>query len=239
MEFLNNWLVTRGERVLPGGRPGKINVGKNQEERAEMGYMKLGKLVVDNRGLSDYHSRVTRSSSSAKHMKRPTFILGLVISLALLAPMVFCPEASAYRDGEFPGVGSRSDWQRANHIYNLAIDQQDAHNYTEEALKLKEAIDIYPFDAEYWNHLGACLMHQNKDREAEPTLRKAISLNPDDWIPLGNLGLLLYNQDRYNESKAAFTQALNLNPPDNQVSEIKATITIIDNLLKSKTTSKR
>ena len=149
-------------------------MGNNHKERAEMGYMELFKLDIDNQRLNDYHSRVTIERGSKNYMRQPAFILGLITSLVLLVPALCCPSASAYRKGDFPGIGNKADWQRANDVYNAALDLDDAHNYEAEAVKLMEAINLYPYEAVYWDKLGICLKRQNKLSQAETAFRNQL-----------------------------------------------------------------
>ena len=168
-----------------------------------MGYMELFKLDVDNQRLNDYHSRVTIERGSKNYMRQPAFILGLITSLVLLAPMVFCSAAHSHGENEFPGQGRRQDWDKAIPLYNQAIDLQNTDKYEAAVKKYKSAIAIYPFDENYWLGLGFCLEKIGNAKEGEVACHKAIDLDPKDWGPWENLANCLDDQGRESEARNA------------------------------------
>ncbi len=196
-----------------------------------MGYMELLKLDVDNQRLNDYHSRVTIERGSKNHMRRPAFILGLITSLVLLAPMVFCQCAYSHGDNEFPGQGSRQDWDKAIPFYNQAVDLQNNDKYTAAIQKYKSAIAIYTFDENYWIGLGFCLEKVGNAKEGEVACRKAIDLDPKDWGPWENLANCLDDQGRESEARDAVLMALKKSPPENKRKEFEMAVKELDKRL--------
>jgi len=83
-------------------------------------------------------------------------------------------------NGKFPGKGNYRQWKKAAALYSRAVRaEQDGRK--DEAMHLYElAIDVYPFDADFYLNLG--LLYENEMRDAagaEGMYKKGLALEPD------------------------------------------------------------
>ena len=76
----------------------------------------------------------------------------------------------------------------------------------------REAIDLEPDNALYYNHLGDALFVQERYGEAEAAYREAVRLDPDSAFYHDDLGRSLFAQEKYAEAEAAYREAARLNP---------------------------
>jgi Flp pilus assembly protein TadD len=82
----------------------------------------------------------------------------------------------------------------------------------EAAKRQREAADLEPKNASYWNSLGMTLGGSQKFAEAEKCFREAVRLDGSDHRYAFNLGLSLARQGRAAEARPFFEQALARNP---------------------------
>ncbi len=135
----------------------------------------------------------------------PNSYVTLALVVGLLFQFLNPLSVLAYKEGDFPGIGNETDWDNANQYYN-----QGNHSNGEEACKLYlKAISIYPYDAAFWNNLGA---HTKDNKKAIEYYQKAIELNPilvDSYIGLGTTYKEL---DRHEDAINCYKKALKLEP---------------------------
>jgi tetratricopeptide (TPR) repeat protein len=155
--------------------------------------------------------------------------LYLIASLLLFSHT--CSMAIAGVPG-FPGKGNEKTWQKATVFYNQGIDLSHSKEYEKAAKKYRQAIAIYPYDANFFNNLSFVLERTANSKGGEVAARKAISLQPTAWGAWENLGNCLYDQNKFQESKAAYTQALQCSPPSSRRADFQTVISTLDRKIK-------
>lgn len=60
---------------------------------------------------------------------RPKLLPKRVFVLAMLCLVMFVNVANAYKPGDFPGIGSKSTWLRANNVFDQGVDFLSAGNF--------------------------------------------------------------------------------------------------------------
>ncbi len=139
------------------------------------------------------------SSLRSNSYVKLALVVGLIIQF--LNPL----SAFAYKEGDFPGIGSEDAWNNAVKYMN-----QGNQANGEEACKFYlKAISIYPYDAAFWDNLGIETKDNNKAIEY---YKKAIELNPEFIKPYINLGVTYRELGRHEESINWFQKALKLEP---------------------------
>lgn len=102
---------------------------------------------------------------------------------------------------------------KAKEKYKSAIDAMKAGKFSDAVEFLKEAVEIDPQNADYWNYLA--LAHSKvKDgfKSAEQAIIEAIRLEPTSGEYYANLGLLYLMSKRIDDAKMQFHKALALDP---------------------------
>jgi tetratricopeptide (TPR) repeat protein len=121
--------------------------------------------------------------------------------------------AESFSDSKtFPGKGKCSDWTRACSLYNDGIEFLSSGRYEESSTKFAGAIDIYPYDPDFFLNLGMAFKRLRRFSEAETAYRKALALDQSEWDTWCNLGSVLYDQKRYEEARDAIKCAASLGP---------------------------
>ncbi len=87
----------------------------------------------------------------------------------------------AYREGDFPGVGSEEKWKESQPYFNNSLKCKGT---PQEVKLLQQAIDIYPYEGLYWNQLGT---HMKTQEEQLVYYKKAVELNPDYVLAYTNV----------------------------------------------------
>ena len=130
----------------------------------------------------------------------------LVMPAAMLA--LWTP-VSAHSASQARSQKAEQIEQRGNHY--LVIDQFD------KALPLiKQAIQMEPNRAGYWQDLGVCLSQMNRKNEAISAYQTADRLKPNYWLTLNNLAITLNQAGRHSEAVAAAKRAIKAAGPDDQ-----------------------
>ncbi len=141
--------------------------------------------------------------SSFRHAPNSYVKLALVVGLIIqfLNPLL----AFAYKEGDFPGIGSEDAWNNANQYFNKGNNTNG-----EAACKFYlKAISIYPYDAFIWYNLAV----ETKDNsKAIEYCQKAIELNPDYINSYLKLGYIFKKMDRHDEAINYYQKALKLEP---------------------------
>lgn len=148
---------------------------------------------VTNPPLIDGHSRLMSNFSRM-------FCLMLAVSAL---------PAYADMDGKFPGKGSLSVWSKSARMVNEAnsLDRAGKHK---EALNLyKNALRIYPHDANTWYSIGLALDEAGHPAESEPYLRKSFAMQPH-FDSAVNLAIVLVEQRKWYEAESMLAQAKHL-----------------------------
>lgn len=87
----------------------------------------------------------------------------------------------AYKEGDFPGVGSEEKWSKAKVFFNNAFS---CNSLDQSAKCIQQAIDIYPYEAAFWNKLGT---YMKTPEEKLVYYKKAVELNPDFVLAYTNV----------------------------------------------------
>lgn len=127
----------------------------------------------------------------------PIIVLGIVA-------LSSCP---AWAEG-YPGLGDRLQYAESLPHYNLGNRYLNKQWYEKAVEKYRDAINIYPYDADVYINLGLALKHLNDAPRAEWAYKRAIELKNDDWTALSNLANLYMLQERFGESSTLFNKAL-------------------------------
>lgn len=104
----------------------------------------------------------------------------------------------------FPGIGDRVQYAESLPHYNLGNRYLTKKWYEKAVEKYRDAIEIYPYDADVYSNLGVALRHLNDPVRAEWAYKRAVELKGDDWTSLNNLANLYMLQDRFEESLKLF-----------------------------------
>jgi Flp pilus assembly protein TadD len=89
---------------------------------------------------------------------------------------------------------------------------RDLGQVEESIQRLREATEIDPEGAAYWNSLGMTLGGNARFPEAEAAFRKAVELESENPRYAFNLGLILMRQSRPAEARRFFEKALEIEP---------------------------
>ena len=137
-------------------------------------------------------------------MKLKTFIISALITL--LAAILLNNSALAYKPYEFPGVGSYDKWTEANVYYNkgngLSVNSEKKAMY-------KKAIEIYPYDANYWENYSLVCSDVNEKIQC---CLKAASLNPDDCAGYQGAGWEYQKLGEYQKAIECDKKAIAIDP---------------------------
>ena len=139
-----------------------------------------------------------------KNIKLNQFMTFLVT--IVLVSLMLTTVAWAYKDGEFPGVGSYAKWQEANVYYNKAAA---INNLPEEEALNKKAIEIYPYDAGFW--INYAYSTNNKQEKIKRYL-EAARLNPDDCRGYQGAGYEYQLLGDYNKAIELDKKGLSIDP---------------------------
>jgi tetratricopeptide (TPR) repeat protein len=108
----------------------------------------------------------------------------------------------------FPGMGDRVKYAESLPHYNLGNRYLNKAWYEKAVEKYRDAIEIYPFDADVYINLGLALRKMNDGPRAEWAYKRAIELKGDDWTAVNNLANLYMLEERFDESLKLFDKAL-------------------------------
>jgi superkiller protein 3 len=89
---------------------------------------------------------------------------------------------------------------------------RDVGRSDESIRVLREAVQLDPAVASYWNSLGMVLGGNGDLAGAEQAFREAASREAANPQYAYNLGLALARQNKRDEARAAFTRALEIDP---------------------------
>jgi cytochrome c-type biogenesis protein CcmH/NrfG len=161
-------------------------------------------------------------------MKPPyTKPLGAGCKIASIFLIVaFCTVAwmpGSLADG-FPGKGSSSAWGDALPHYNLANKYLNTERYEQAVEKFQDAINIYPYDPDFYTNLGVALRKLERYTDAEQAFKEATKLSPDDWVPWSDLANAYLKQNKLKETIATFQRTLKCNPPASERTAIQQDI---------------
>ena len=135
----------------------------------------------------------------------------------------------------YPGVGDRVKYAESLPHYNLGNRYLAKEWYPKAVEKYRDAIEIYPFDADVYINLGMALRKMNDLPRSEWAYKQAVKLNPDDWMPISNLANVLMVQDKFQESLDCFNKALKFKElPDVEKKNILYNIDGIKKIMKNK-----
>ena len=135
----------------------------------------------------------------------------------------------------YPGMGDRLKYAEALPHYNLGNRYLAKAWYPKAVEKYRDAIEIYPFDADVYINLGMALRKMNDLPRAEWAYKQAVKLNPDDWMPVSNLANVLMLQDKFAESLETFNKALKYKDwPEEEKKTIVYNIDGIKKIMKNK-----
>ncbi|MCB9469324.1 MAG: tetratricopeptide repeat protein [Candidatus Obscuribacterales bacterium] len=135
----------------------------------------------------------------------------------------------------FPGIGDRVQYAESLPHYNLGNRYLTKKWYEKAVEKYRDAIEIYPYDADVYSNLGVALRHLNDPVRAEWAYKRAVELKGDDWTSLNNLANLYMLQDRFEESLKLFKKTLQCKDlPKSEKEVIESNIEGINKIMKNR-----
>lgn len=156
--------------------------------------------------------------------------LALVASLFLVSINPSPASAEGY-----PGMGDRLKYAEALPHYNLGNRYLNKQWYEKAVESYRNAIEIYPFDADVYTNLGLALRKMNDFPRAEWAFKRSIELKGDDWTSISNLANTLMIQDKFSESLTYFQKALKMKDlPKEEKKAILYNIDGIKRIMKNK-----
>lgn len=136
---------------------------------------------------------------------------------------------------EFPGKGSKKDWEEAAKLNYEASDLLSQKRYDECISVGEKVVALYPYDAEFFNCLAVDYFARRKEGDlelAEAALRKAVKLKPTSCTIWDNLAKGLYELKKYQEAIDAMKNALRYSPSAEKTSELEDNIKTIESVMK-------
>ncbi|MEZ4487057.1 MAG: tetratricopeptide repeat protein [Cyanobacteriota/Melainabacteria group bacterium] len=153
----------------------------------------------------------------------------------LLSFAVFAFYGTAAMAEGFPGIGDRVQYAESLPHYNLGNRYLTKKWYEKAVEKYRDAIEIYPYDADVYSNLGVALRHLNDPVRAEWAYKRAVELKGDDWTSLNNLANLYMLQDRFEESLKLFKKTLQCKDlPKSEKEVIESNIEGINKIMKNR-----
>ena len=153
----------------------------------------------------------------------------------LLSFAVFAFYRTAAMAEGFPGIGDRVQYAESLPHYNLGNRYLTKKWYEKAVEKYRDAIEIYPYDADVYSNLGVALRHLNDPVRAEWAYKRAVELKGDDWTSLNNLANLYMLQDRFEESLKLFKKTLQCKDlPKSEKEVIESNIEGINKIMKNR-----
>jgi len=143
-----------------------------------------------------------------------------MLVLAVLTAQL-CSHSFGSAQGRFPGVGSKSEWLKANGFYAEGNIAKEGRDYDKAIAKYREAIAIYGADFHYHYNLALALKLSGQTEIAAQSFRKATQLNPRDWKSWKGLGNCLYKLADYKGAAHAFRVALSCGAPASESGELR------------------
>ena len=153
-------------------------------------------------GNSSFNSAINLIRQKNSNLK---LFLSFLVTIVLASSML-TNVAWAYKDGDFPGVGSYAKWQEANVYFNKAVP---LNNLAEEEALYKKAIEIYPYDAGFW------INYANSTNNKQEKLRRyleAARLNPDDCSGYQGAGVEYQRLGQYEKAIECIKKAIAITP---------------------------
>ncbi|MBX9877553.1 MAG: tetratricopeptide repeat protein [Candidatus Obscuribacterales bacterium] len=168
--------------------------------------------------------------------RRPFFQLhSAKLILGLVLCLVISLDGYAYKNGEFPGIGSRRTWSQANVSYDLGNKYADQQKYDLAIRKYDEALSLYSHDPRYFFNVGLCLVKRDKSgdiQRAASAFRSATQLDPANWKYWNGLATPLFQLGKYGDARAALLKSLSAGAPQDVVPLIKVSLKEIDDASK-------
>ena len=131
-------------------------------------------------------------------------IMHRLAALVLIA--LFALPAVAYP--EFPGKGSKADWDKAVEHFRSARASM-AMMYRDAAIReYRRAIAVYPYDLQFYFDLGYALDANGETKAAEDAYARGIMLNTADWRAFAEMADFLEKHKRNEEALRAMEKAV-------------------------------
>lgn len=156
-----------------------------------------------------------------------------LIATSIVALMILAQSAAQAGAPEFPGRGNKKDWQRASKTYDQALSQRKRGNI-DGAIKLYEqAINIYPYDGDFYCNLAIHYARDKKDLDrAQQLINKAVELKPKNYSFQWERAAILLAQGKLEAAKQVLLSAQKLTKTAAQETELNETLVKIEAGLK-------
>jgi len=115
------------------------------------------------------------------------------------------------RPSQTPKESNNQELQRAGEFFNkLGIAAMAEENYAKAIANFKRAVQLNPYDPEYWKNLGEAYTFSKFFEKAKQAFEKALALKPDYGEVYYDLGVLYTEWGKYKLAVEWFKKAANL-----------------------------
>ena len=158
------------------------------------------------RNLMLFKSKLLKSNLLNSKLFTNSKLFVIFFASGVIVSVLLTNIAWAYKPGTFPGVGSYDKWQEGVAVFEQAYNIKN----NAEAIKLyQKAIDIYPYDADFWLNLGN--LYVDKQKRIECYLQAA-KLNPDECFGYQGAGYEYQLLGDYNKAIELDKKGLSIDP---------------------------
>ncbi|MFH1624011.1 MAG: M48 family metalloprotease [Pseudomonadota bacterium] len=105
----------------------------------------------------------------------------------------------------------RSDPERLDLIYGLALIHQKLKNYDEAINGFKTVLAIHPKDSEVLRDLGICYFSEGRPKDAIVALQQSVAINEEDSTAFYYLGRVYQESGNFGQAVDAYQRAKRLN----------------------------
>lgn len=117
-------------------------------------------------------------------------------------------------------------------IYSMGLYYYQKNDFTKALENYNKAIQMYPYNAEYYLNRGSCLYRLNIFDNAEADFEKVLELNPNDIFVYKNRGILFFETGEFQKAYEDFKKFLKYYPDDKVINELKLKCEILFNEIK-------
>jgi len=117
-------------------------------------------------------------------------------------------------------TGNPFAWDASSTLFDQSFVARKAGDQKLEFTRLSQAINLYPYNSNYYVSFGLILRDRHDFTGAETAMRKAVSIDSYSWMAWDDLSFVLYDEKRYSEAmddaQRAYALAYSNDRPDVQ-----------------------
>lgn len=143
----------------------------------------------------------------------PRLVYNLPMRIVVLVVVAVCcvlagGHTAGAQGGKFPGKGQRSDWAKANQLYNQANTFLRAGQNRAAIPLYEDSLRLYPFDSDfYMNAATAYAANRETLARAQDLIEKGIKLNPTEYVLQSQYAVILVRRGRLVEARDVLQRA--------------------------------